>query len=345
MFFDWELNSCRQETKMSEKQKTEFMQMDLYKLLNVEETSTVEEIKKAYRKRALELHPDKNLDNKEEAEKKFIELGKAFELLADKSARAAYDAVRRQKREKEKRDRQLDEKQRKLREQLESREKAYKERNAQQTEQLKKNLEEERLQREVERLRKEGSRILEDEMNLINEQIRLEKLKRTRHQNQETEVKDSKRNKSPTLNEQPPQVPRIKVTWSVQDSSKIRLDESLLHYLFEKYGQIDVFVMNKKSSSALIEYKTYADAINCINDQNYLSETYGVKVKCLDQKKLGENVSQTNLTNENSDNSNSNADLGNSRAEAVNDLQGNEFNFGSFEDMEAAILKKLKSAT
>jgi len=267
-------------------------------------------------------------------------------LLADKSARAAYDAVRRQKREKEKRDRQLDEKQRKLREQLESREKAYKERSAQQTEQLKKNLDEERLQREVERLRKEGSRILEDEMNLINEQIRLEKLKRAQHQNQEAEAKDSKRNQqSPTLNEQQQPVPRIKATWSVQDSRKIRLDEPLLHYLFEKYGQIDVFVMNKKSSSALIEYKTYADAIKCINDQNHLSETYGVKVKCLDHKKQVENVSQTNLANENSDNSNGNADLGNNRAEVVSDLPKNEFDFGSFEDMEAAILKKLKSAT
>jgi len=326
---------------MSEKQKNEFMKMDLYKLLNVEETSTVEEIKKAYRKRALELHPDKNLGNKEEAEKKFIELGKAFELLADESARAAYDAVRRQKREKEKRDRQLDEKQRKLREQLESREKAYKERSAQQTEQLKRNLDEERLQREVERLRKEGSRILEDEMNSINEQIRAEKLKRA--QNQEADLNDKKRTQSPTLNEQ--QVPRIKATWSVQESSKLRLDESLLHYLFEKYGQIDVFVMNKKSSSALIEYKTYADAIKCINDQNYLSETYGVKVKCLDQKKLVENVPKTKLTNTNSENSKSNTDLGNNQTEVVNDIQGNEFAFGSFEDMEAAILKKLKSAT
>jgi DnaJ family protein C protein 17 len=327
---------------MSEKQKNEFMQMDLYKLLNVEETSTVEEIKKAYRKRALELHPDKNLGNKEEAEKKFIELGKAFELLADSSARAAYDAVRRQKREKEKRDRQLDEKQRKLREKLESREKAYKERSAQQTEQLKKNVEEERLQREVERLRKEGSRILEDEMNLINEQIRLENLKRA--QNQETEVKEPSRNKSPNLNEH--QVPRIKATWSAQDSNKIRLDESLLNYLFEKYGQIDVFVMNKKSSSALIEYKTYADAIKCINDQNYLSETYGVKIKCLDQKKLVTNVIPTNLgCNENSNNSNNNSDLDNNQPEALNGQQGNEFNFASFEDMEAAILKKLKSAT
>ena len=68
---------------MNENQKKEFYEKDLYKIFDLDETATVEQIKKAYRKLALVLHPDKNLDNKEEAEKKFIELGKAFEILSD----------------------------------------------------------------------------------------------------------------------------------------------------------------------------------------------------------------------------------------------------------------------
>lgn len=95
--------------------------------------------------------------------------------MSDKSARAAYDAVRRARKEKAKRDEQLDDKRRKLKEQLESREKAAKEKSEEQTQKLKKNKEEERFQSEIERLRKEGNKLLEQEMEFINEQVRIEK--------------------------------------------------------------------------------------------------------------------------------------------------------------------------
>lgn len=120
---------------MSEaKLKSHLLEMDLYKLLDCEETSTVEQIKKAYRKKALDVHPDKNRHNKEAAEKAFIELGKALEILADKSARAAYDAARKAKKEKALRDSQMDAKRRELKEKLEANEKAARERTEQQAE-------------------------------------------------------------------------------------------------------------------------------------------------------------------------------------------------------------------
>lgn len=63
---------------------------DYYKLLGVENTATDSEIKKAYRKKAIEFHPDKNPDDKE-AEDKFKEVSEAYEILSNKEKRENYD--------------------------------------------------------------------------------------------------------------------------------------------------------------------------------------------------------------------------------------------------------------
>jgi DnaJ family protein A protein 2 len=66
-------------------------QPDLYKVLSVSKSASEDEIKKSYRKLALKFHPDRNRDNKEEAEKKFKDISKAYEILSDKSKRNTYD--------------------------------------------------------------------------------------------------------------------------------------------------------------------------------------------------------------------------------------------------------------
>ena len=53
---------------------------DWYKILGVSKTAPVSEIKKAYKKLALQWHPDKNVDNREEAEAKFREIAAAYEV-------------------------------------------------------------------------------------------------------------------------------------------------------------------------------------------------------------------------------------------------------------------------
>ncbi|MBM3894182.1 molecular chaperone DnaJ [Candidatus Dependentiae bacterium] len=63
---------------------------DYYDILGVSKTSTPEEIKKAYRKLALQYHPDKNPNNKE-AEDKFKEAAEAYETLSDPQKRQQYD--------------------------------------------------------------------------------------------------------------------------------------------------------------------------------------------------------------------------------------------------------------
>jgi molecular chaperone DnaJ len=63
---------------------------DFYEILGINKSATPEEIKKAYRKVAIQFHPDKNPGNKE-AEEKFKEAAEAYEILSDSEKRAQYD--------------------------------------------------------------------------------------------------------------------------------------------------------------------------------------------------------------------------------------------------------------
>jgi molecular chaperone DnaJ len=63
---------------------------DYYEVLGVERTATVEVIKKAYRKKAIEYHPDKNPGDKS-AEEKFKEAAEAYDILSDEQKRQRYD--------------------------------------------------------------------------------------------------------------------------------------------------------------------------------------------------------------------------------------------------------------
>ncbi|MBY0553302.1 DnaJ domain-containing protein [bacterium] len=63
---------------------------DFYQLLGVTKSSTPDEIKKAYRKLAMQYHPDKNPNNKK-AEDKFKEISEAYEVLSDEKKKQAYD--------------------------------------------------------------------------------------------------------------------------------------------------------------------------------------------------------------------------------------------------------------
>ena len=66
------------------------MSEDFYKVLGVEKNASQDEIKKAYRKKAMKYHPDQNKDNPE-AETKFKEATEAYDVLKDEQKRAAYD--------------------------------------------------------------------------------------------------------------------------------------------------------------------------------------------------------------------------------------------------------------
>ncbi|XP_008946350.1 PREDICTED: dnaJ homolog subfamily C member 17-like, partial [Merops nubicus] len=127
-------------------------------------------VKKAYRQKALSCHPDKHPDDPRAAEV-FHQLSQALAVLTDAAARAAYDRVRKAKKQAAERTQKLDERRKKVKLDLEARE-----REAQTHESEEEEIRTTRsLEQEIIRLREEGSRQLEEQQRLIREHIRLER--------------------------------------------------------------------------------------------------------------------------------------------------------------------------
>ncbi|KAL3509307.1 hypothetical protein ACH5RR_028708 [Cinchona calisaya] len=67
------------------------MGVDYYKILGVDRKASDEDLKKAYRKLAMKCHPDKNPNNKKDAEAKFKQISEAYDVLSDPQRRTVYD--------------------------------------------------------------------------------------------------------------------------------------------------------------------------------------------------------------------------------------------------------------
>ena len=126
--------------------------LDPYRVLGLEPEPGLSEavIKKAYRKKALVLHPDKRAaSEREKAQREFDQLQKAYDILLDPEARAALENLAKARAASRARAEQQDAKRRKLREDLEARERAA-ERGKNEEEEAK-----ERLRGELARLRRD----------------------------------------------------------------------------------------------------------------------------------------------------------------------------------------------
>ncbi|XP_066142970.1 dnaJ homolog subfamily C member 17 [Euwallacea fornicatus] len=223
-------------------------EMDLYEILEIEPSSSTADIKKAYRKKALQCHPDKNPDDSE-AVKKFHQLSKILEVLTDETAKIAYDKVLKGRKEAALRHQELDGKRRKLKEDLEAREKlAAKNLRFQKSEAQK-------LREEIERLRKEGSREVEEEVQKVLQAVNVER-------NKVESIWDSSNN-------------RIKIKWKAEkkDPKNGGYTQEMLHRFLSKYGEIQALVISpKKKGSALVEFKDHNAAEMAVELELGLSE-------------------------------------------------------------------------
>lgn len=72
--------------------------MDYYAVLNIDPLSTDTEIKSAYRQMAVKYHPDKNMEERTDAEVRFKLISEAYQVLSDPVKRKAYDSKRHRRR-------------------------------------------------------------------------------------------------------------------------------------------------------------------------------------------------------------------------------------------------------
>lgn len=90
---DEHLQRAREGLERAKKMQKQSERRDYYKILNVKRTATKQEIVKAYRKAAQKWHPDnfREGDEKKKAEKKFIDIAAAKEVLTDEEKRRQFD--------------------------------------------------------------------------------------------------------------------------------------------------------------------------------------------------------------------------------------------------------------
>ena len=205
---------------------------DWYELLHVKPDATLDEIRKAFKKRTIETHPDRNQSNPK-AQELFIQVRKAWEVLSDEKARAAFDAVLKVKAARLQREREMDVKRKTMRDDLFARENAFK----------KQRLDEERakanFEAEMDRLKREGWRKFKE---------------------QEEERDTQAAQPATTFGTRPaPQVDTsrtsIKVTWN---RKKMTYDAEKLRSVFSKFGEL-VFI-KAKSKSAIVVFARAEDA-------------------------------------------------------------------------------------
>ncbi|XP_075783229.1 dnaJ homolog subfamily C member 17 isoform X2 [Pelodiscus sinensis] len=233
----------------------ELLQLDLYALLGVGEKASEKEVKKAYRQKALTCHPDKNPDNPR-AEELFHQLSQALAVLTDAAARAAYDKVRKAKKQAAERTQKLDEKRKKVKLDLEAREREAQAHVSEEEEiRITRTLEQ-----EVIRLREEGSRQLEEQQKLIQDQIRLEREQRVqgKHGNG-VEGKGT---------------PKLKLRWKCKkdDETKGGYTKEVLLQILQKYGEVlNLVLSSKKTGSAVVEFATVKAADSVLSERDYES--------------------------------------------------------------------------
>ncbi|NXP22091.1 DJC17 protein, partial [Scytalopus superciliaris] len=180
----------------------------------------------------------------------FHQLSQALAVLTDAAARAAYDRVRRAKKQAAQRTQKLEEKRKKVKLDLEARE-----REAQAQEKEEEQIRITRsLEEEIRRLREEGSRQLEEQQRLLREQIR-ERLGPSKQERTGAEDKAT---------------PKLKLRWKCrkEDEAGGGYSKDVLLQILQKYGDVLNLVMSsRKAGSAVVEFATVKAAEMAVKNE------------------------------------------------------------------------------
>lgn len=210
---------------------------DLYAILKVENglESTELEIRKAYRKRALECHPDKRPGDKEAAEE-FDKIQKAYEVLSDTKGRKAYDDLLRVRKAKVEKFSQHSVKRQKMMADLYAREKAAEQEKGAE------DLAKERLKRELERIRKQAAESKRRQQTGSGTTTANRAAENGSQGDGGVEISDEMRS-------------TLKVSWTRIEGERDPYDSARLREVFEEFGPVqDVLVRagKKKKGVALV---------------------------------------------------------------------------------------------
>jgi DnaJ family protein C protein 17 len=203
---------------------------DFYTLLGVEFEASESDIKRAYRKTSLKYHPDKHPGRLDVVEK-FHLLAIARDVLLDPQAKAAYDAVRLRRKERELQNQLLDGRRRAMKEDLEKREGAFKRKRDEDV------TAEEKLEMEIRRLAEDGKRRRREREEQLNREKQEEEAS-FMEDTLETEAQSKPTGQVPELDR------TIRVRWS-REGAGADWDKEKLSEMFSKFGHIDSMVVAK----------------------------------------------------------------------------------------------------
>jgi DnaJ homolog subfamily C member 17 len=220
--------------------------VDLYDILKTSPSSTDSELRHAYRKRAVVLHPDKNKSPTADAD--FNVLRIAFDVLISPTARAAYDALRKAKAAKAERMAKYDDKRRQMLRDLEEaeRESSNKRRRVDgerahvESEEHAFQMELAKLQEESERLKAERDRKLQEEL------AKQEEAERIQHKDED-------------LDEEAECTVKIKFKSKADQET---LTAELLGHVFSRYGDVENVLLR---NSALVVFYDSEAAMNAVS--------------------------------------------------------------------------------
>eukprot|EP01121_Diplochlamys_sp_Union-15-3_P001525 TRINITY_DN11315_c0_g1_i1.p1 TRINITY_DN11315_c0_g1~~TRINITY_DN11315_c0_g1_i1.p1 ORF type:complete len:306 (-),score=56.32 TRINITY_DN11315_c0_g1_i1:3-920(-) len=216
---------------------SENVDMNWYDLLGLEESATSSQIKKAYRHKARELHPDKNTkDTPEVAAKKFHLVSKALEILLNDEKRKELDQKLRAKREQRKRKASTDARLSSLAEKLNTKENLYK-KQKQEAEKMRA-----RTKAEMEELRQDSKR------------------KREEQEKKNAEKKASLRRK---MYDHLSLQSTVKVRWNTDEWV---FNQNDIEFIFRKYGEIDHVILSNVKGVALVSFAKCDAGYRCMND-------------------------------------------------------------------------------